>query len=51
MSHWNMSEPVDLEPVVARGSSVLVGCLLILELFVLVAVSPALIVLAYKAAF
>jgi len=53
MSHWNMSEPIDLEPAeyVAGEATVLVDCLLILAIFVLTAVSPALIVLAYKAAF
>jgi len=48
-----MSEPVDLEPVeyVTGEATVLVDCLLVLAIFVLAAVSPALIVLAYKAAF
>jgi len=50
MSHWDPTEPVELEHV-AGGSSVLVDCLLVLAFLVLAAVSPALVVLAYKAAF
>jgi len=50
MSHWDPTEPVELEHV-AGGSRVLVDCLLILAFLVLAAVSPALVMLAYRSAF
>jgi len=50
VSHWDPTEPVALEPVTGE-STVLVDCLLILAFLVLAAVSPALVVLAYRSAF
>jgi len=50
VSHWDPTEPVELEHFPGE-SRVLVDCLLVLAFLVLAAVSPALVVLAYKAAF